>query len=194
MQKPKKLFHPQNNGQRSLLGRIDVREHPTTALKFVCFYVFRDVKGKQQICDAGVLFIDFSLVATSLGGRGSEKWKFLEFSLKTGVTFCVPRLQLRFFPDNYRLVHDDMYVSWIQSAISPLSTAFPAFAINIFHSPSDIFISAFLLRRWSRRRERKTKFAHQGWKIPLCGWLVRRQQQEGLCKCLMNIGVYGLWE
>lgn len=39
------------------------------AHKFVHFYVFRDVKGKQQICDAGVLFIDFSLVATSLGGR-----------------------------------------------------------------------------------------------------------------------------
>lgn len=72
----------------------------STAHKFVDFYVFRDVKGKQQICDAGVLFIDFSLVATSLGGRTERerKVKILEFSLKTGVVFSFPRMQLRFIP------------------------------------------------------------------------------------------------
>lgn len=63
VQKPKNAFIPEIlvNDVYSIGGTS------ITVRKFVNFYVFRDVKGKQQFCDAGVLFIDFSLVATSQG-------------------------------------------------------------------------------------------------------------------------------
>lgn len=138
----------------------------------------------------------FSRCHISGGGKGVK-------SENSGV-FTENRHRVLFSPNaiafhaRSRIIIDSCIKSTcpgLQSAISPFQLLFRLSYKHFHFTERRFHLSAFLLRPMKPAKRKKNKIcALRGEESHCVGGWYEGRNREGLCKCLMNIGVYGLWE